>query len=94
MKKFYPQYVNLSPFMSVFYGNFFNRKSEILLIKIIIKLDCGIDSSIITTVYDDRENPISRPQRNYNLEYFDSINLTMFLKQTAPELVILRVRDY
>ena len=42
----------------------------------------------------DREDPIWRPQRNYNLEYFDSINLTNFLKQTAPELVILRVRDY
>ena len=92
MKKFYPQYVNLSPFMSVFYGNFFNRKPEILLI--IKKQDCGIDSSIKTTVYDERKNPIWRPQRNYNLEYFDSINLTMFLKQTAPELVILRVRDY
>ena len=42
----------------------------------------------------DRENPIWRPQRNYNLEYFDSINLTQFLKQTAPELVILRVCIY
>ena len=58
MKKFYPQYVNLSPFMSVFYGNFFNRKPGIPFTMIIIKQDCEIDSSIITTVYDDRENPI------------------------------------
>jgi len=31
------------------------------------------------------------PKKNYNLAYFDPINLQNFLNSTAPELVILRV---
>ena len=31
---------------------------------------------------------------NYNLEYFDNIDLRNFTLQTAPELVILRVSSF